>query len=179
MKRREFLHKGAVVVAGAAAFASGAAAVSYADQWSGKLKILDAHQADTLLKMARQLFPHERLDEGYYVNVVHDLDDEAAAKPATAQLIARGVVNLDSQTHSKFVSSSPDDQVRALKKIQDTPFFEKVRSTEIVSLYNNHNVWEIIGYQGASYRFGGYLQHGFDDLDWLPNPPESASPKPT
>ncbi len=25
---------------------------------------------------------------------------------------------------------------------------------------------------------GGYLKHGFDDLKWLPDPPESASPKP-
>jgi hypothetical protein len=179
MKRREFLQNSALMVAGAAAFASGAAAVGHADQWSGKLKALDAHQAETLLKMARQLFPHDRLDESYYVNVVHDLDDEADTTPSTAKLIAAGVANLDHQMNTKFVSLSPDKQVITLKKVQDTPFFEKVRGTELVSLYNNHNVWEIIGYQGASYRFGGYLHHGFNDLDWLPNPPESASPKPT
>jgi len=58
-------------------------------------------------------------------------------------------------------------------------FFEKVRSTEMVSLYNNEDVWKVFGYQGASYRFGGYLHHGFNDLNWLPDPPETASPKPT
>ena len=48
----------------------------------------------------------------------------------------------------------------------------------MVSLYNNEEVWKAFGYQGASYRFGGYLHHGFNDLNWLPEPPEAASPKP-
>jgi len=57
--------------------------------------------------------------------------------------------------------------------------FEKVRSVEIVALYNNEEVWKTFGYQGASFRFGGYLHHGFNDLNWLPDPPEEASPKPS
>jgi hypothetical protein len=48
----------------------------------------------------------------------------------------------------------------------------------MVSLYGNQEVWKVFGYQGASYPFGGYLHHGFNDLTWLPEPPEAASPKP-
>jgi hypothetical protein len=62
--------------------------------------------------------------------------------------------------------------------MEATEFFNKVRGSEIVSLYNNQAVWKVIGYQGASYQIGGYLHHGFNDLKWLPDPPESASPKP-
>jgi len=177
MKRREFLQKSAIVVAGAAAAASGVTVVGYADQWAG-LKSLNAHEGETLLKMSRQIYPHDRLDDSYYLKVVQDLDSEAGTTPDTAKLLHDGVANLDQVTNAKFITQPSDDQIAALKKVERTPFFEKVRSTALVSLYNNPGVWKKLGYPGASYQIGGYLHHGFNDLNWLPDPPESASPKP-
>jgi hypothetical protein len=179
MKRREFLQKGAIVVAGAAVAVSGVNVVAdAADQWTGSLKTLNAHEGETLLKVARQIFPHDRLADTDYIVVVMDLDTEAAAKPETAKVLRDGVANLDSANGAKFVNLSDDKQLAALQKVDDTPFFQKVHSTEVVSLYNNHAVWKKLGYQGPSYQIGGYLHHGFNDLNWLPDPPASASPKP-
>jgi hypothetical protein len=180
MKRREFLQKSALVVAGAAAVASGVAVVGYADEgkWTAGLKTLKAHEGETLLKMARQIYPHERLADVYYEKVVADLDAEAAKAPDVAKLLRDGIAALDRFSAKEFARLSSDDQVAALKHIEDSPFFQKVRGSELVSLYNNHEVWKEFGYQGASYPIGGYLHHGFDDLKWLPDPPESASPKP-
>lgn len=178
MKRREFLQKSAIVVAGAAAAASGVAVVGYADQWTGRLKTLSAHEGETLLKMARQIFPHDRLSDTYYIKVVEDLDTEAGSKPETAKLLRDGVAQLDGAKDTKFAGRSSDDQIATLKKVEETPFFQKVRGVELVSLYNNHNVWKQFGYPGASFPIGGYLHHGFNDLKWLPDPPEAASPKP-
>jgi hypothetical protein len=177
MKRREFLQKSALAVAGAAAVVSGVAVVGDAAQWTDGLKTLNPHEGQTLLKVTRQIFPHDRLDNSDYIKVVQDLDAEASTTPATAKVLHDGVANLDRNTNSKFISMSDDDQVTALKKVEDTPFFQKVHGTELVSLYNNHEVWKKLGYQGASYPIGGYLHHGFNDLNWLPDPPESASPK--
>ena len=177
IKRREFLHKSAMVVAGVSAAAAGVTVTGFAAEWTAKLKTLNAHEAETLLKMARQIFPHDRLDDSYYIKVVEDLDTEASSKPATAKMLSAGVANLDHLAKGKFSTQPAADQITALKKIQDTPFFEKVHSTEMVSLYNNEDVWKAFGYQGASYRFGGYLHHGFNDLNWLPEPPEAASAK--
>lgn len=178
MKRREFLQKGAIVMAGAAVAVSGVAVVGNAAEWTAGLKSLSPHEGETLLKITRQIFPHDRLDDSNYIKVVQDLDAEAAATPATAKVLHDGVANLDRNTNSKFITMSDDDQVAALKQIEDGQFFQKVHSTELVSLYNNHEVWKKLGYQGASYPIGGYLHHGFNDLNWLPEPPESASPKP-
>jgi hypothetical protein len=178
IKRREFLHKSALVVAGVSAAAAGVAVTGLAAEWTAHLKKFRPHEAEALLKMARQIFPHDRLDDSYYIKVVEDLDAEASSTPATARMITAGVANLDRSAKGNFAAQPAVDQVAALKKIEDTPFFEKVRSTELVSLYNNQEVWKVFGYQGASYRFGGYLHHGFDDLNWLPQPPEVASPKP-
>lgn len=178
MRRREFLQKSALVVAGAAAITSGVAVAGYADYWTAGLKTLDAHEGETLLKVTRQIFPHDRLDDVDYIKVVQDLDAEASTTRDTANLMRDGVANLDRAQSAKFVTLSSDDQVAALQKIESTPFFQKVHSTELVSLYNNHEVWKKLGYEGASYQIGGYLHHGFNDLNWLPDPPESASPKP-
>ena len=178
IKRREFLHKSAIVVAGVSAAAAGVTVAGFAAEWTARLKTLTAHEGETLLKMARQIFPHDRLGDSYYAKTVEDLDAEASSKPATAKMLSAGVANLDHSAKGKFAAQPDGDQIAALRKIQHTPFFEKVRSTEMVSLYNNSEVWKVFGYQGASYPFGGYLHHGFNDLNWLPEPPEAASPKP-
>jgi len=178
MKRREFLQKSAIAVAGAAVAVSGVAVIGTAAEWTAGLKTLNPHEGETLLKVTRQIFPHDRLDDSDYIKVVQDLDAEGTTTPATAKVLHDGIANLDQSTNSKFITMSGDDQVAALKKIEDSQFFQKVHSVELVSLYNNHAVWKKLGYQGASYPIGGYLHHGFNDLNWLPEPPESASPKP-
>ena len=62
----------------------------------------------------------------------------------------------------------------------ESSFFSSVHGTGLVALYNNHDVWELLGYEGPSYDKGGYIDRGFNDLDWLPEPrieehPELAS----
>ena len=47
---------------------------------------------------------------------------------------------------------------------------EAVRAKTILTLYNDPEVWELLGWEGASYSKGGYVSRGFADLDWLPDP---------
>jgi hypothetical protein len=178
MKRREFLKRGAIATAGAAVATSSVTAVAYAAGEGAKSSVLTATDRATLIKMARQIYPHDRLDDTYYAKVVDELDADAAKDPAVAKLLQEGVANLNQVGGGKFVTLSIDAQIAALKKIEDSPFFQKVRSTETVALYNNPEVWKQFGYPGASFPIGGYIHHGFNDLKWLPDPPESASPKP-
>ena len=62
------------------------------------------------------------------------------------------------------------DRARGVVEIEDVPFFQLIRSVAVVSLYNDHEVWDLLGYEGESFSQGGYLDRGFDDLDWLPTP---------
>jgi hypothetical protein len=182
MQRREFLQKGAIAAAGAAAITTGfvpeilPAEAKAAADWTSSLKSLSPAEGQALLKMARQLYPHDKLSDAMYAKVVTGLDAEAKSTPDTAKLLHEGIAGLD-QGGKKFVDLSADDQLAALKGMETSPFFQKVRGSEIVSLYNNPEVWKQFGYQGSAYEMGGYLKHGFDDLKWLPDPPEVASPK--
>jgi len=176
MKRREFLKVGALAVVGTAAAASSVARIASAAQ-AGPLAALQPRQAETLLKVTRRIFPHKQLDDAPYWNVVRDLDTAAKADSSIAKLIGEGIEKLDSMG-KRFVELTEKKQTAALKQIESSAFFQKVRSVELQNLYSDPSVWRVLGYQGPAYKFGGYIHRGFDDLAWLPNPPESASPKP-
>jgi hypothetical protein len=58
MKRREFLQKGGIVIAGAAVIFSGVAVVGAADDSTVSLKTLNPPVGATLFKLTRQISPH-------------------------------------------------------------------------------------------------------------------------
>ena len=176
MKRREFLKAGALVVVGTAAAASGVVGIASADDVASQLTTLNQAQGASLLKMTRRIFPHKQIDDGPYWSVVRDLDAAATGDASVAKLLADGIAALDTGW-KHFVDMTDAEQTAALKNVETTPFFQKVHSVELQSFYSNPDVWKALGYQGPAYRIGGYIKHGFDDLAWLPNPPESASPK--
>jgi len=179
MRRREFLKTGAMAVVGTAAAASGLVAeVSAAADATPKFAVLQPGEAQTLLQVTRQIFPHRKLGDAPYWRVVSLLDGAAQADPSIAKLLSDGVAQLDSSQGAKFVELNEKQKVDALKAIETGDFFQKVKGVELQTLYSDSEVGKAMGYQGASYPIGGYLHHGFNDLAWLPNPPESASPKP-
>ncbi|MGO9451073.1 MAG: hypothetical protein ACLQDV_08515 [Candidatus Binataceae bacterium] len=175
MKRREFLKTGALLVVGSAAAASGIVSVAGADQGAPQFTTLTSPEAATLLAVTRRIFPHKQLDDAPYWKAVSELDAEAKNDPAVAKLLAAGVDQLNA---SQFRTLDEKQQTAILKAMESGPFFQKVHSVELQTLYSDPAVWKAFGYQGPAYKFGGYIRRGFDDLAWLPNPPESASPKP-
>jgi hypothetical protein len=56
---------------------------------------LGRHTAETLMVMARQLFPHGRLGDQYYAAVVEAVDKQATNDTALRKLLIEGVVSLD------------------------------------------------------------------------------------
>ena len=57
--------------------------------------------------------------------------------------------------------------VALLRTIDSGPFFQKVRGDLVTGIYNNPEVWPLFGYEGESYSKGGYIERGFDDIEWL------------
>ena len=174
VRRRGFLKSGSAL--GAAA-AGGALGLGAAAEAGTRLMVdnLTDHEALTLLAMSRQLFPHDFLSDQYYATVVSDLDGQAD-DGETAALIKDGVGTLDRALGVRFVDLSPGYRLKVLRTLEQTPFFKLVKGSTVVSLYNNPLVWRHFGYEGEAYSHGGYINRGFDDLSWLPDPPEDASP---
>jgi hypothetical protein len=143
--------------------------------WAVELSTLNDAQGQALMAFARTLYPHETLDDAAYALVVKALDGSAKDK-ATLQMLADGISKLDSICGGSFVNANADARLSAAKEIEGTPFFNAVRGTTVGNLYNNPIAFAHFGYEGSAWEHGGYKHRGFDDLTWLPNPPESASP---
>ena len=171
MNRRQFLQASSVAVAGtAAAVGTGTLLVDPSGAWAMSLQALNEHGAMTLLKMTRDLYPHDRLGDVHYAKVVEGLDQQAAGDETLASLLKDGVAGLDAAVGGvKWIELSDGYRLAALKEIEATPFFQTVRGACVTGIYNSPAVWRIFGYEGASAEFGGYLERGFDDLAWLDN----------
>lgn len=127
---------------------------------------LDAHCRATLVAMARQLFPHDALDDAPYADVVRSIAKEADDERIS--LIVEGVELLDSATETRFVDLPEERKVAALKEIEGSDFFNDIRGTTVRNLYRNPVVWAHFGYEGPSSHLGGYVKRGFDDAAWVP-----------
>lgn len=174
LTRRELL-KGTGVLLGTLAMTSTLAMFAPSRVWALELAHLNTHQGAVLLAMAKQLYPHKTLDDAVYALVVKDLDTKALHDAATHKQLVDGVRALDRKAPGSDWTKQPEAaQARDIAAIAGTPFFETVRSTTIVSLYSNVLAYQHFGY-GASEGDGGYLFKGFNNLAWLPNPPEQDS----
>jgi hypothetical protein len=169
MNRRQFLQTTAVTTAGAAAAAgTGTILVDPKGAWAMSLQMLDEHTATTLVRVAREMYPHDRLGDIYYAKVVESLDGKAVQNKDVGKLLSDGVAELDKTEGAvKWLDLSPGYRLASLKQMESTPFFQTVRGECITALYNNPDVWRHFGYEGPSFEFGGYIERGFDDLGWL------------
>ena len=70
-----------------------------------------------------------------------------------------------------FATAPENVRVEALKKIEQTPFFQTMRVKTLGVLYATEMAYRYFGYEGEAFSKGGYLFRGFNDLRWLPEVP--------
>jgi hypothetical protein len=172
VSRRVFLRNSATAVPAAAAAAAGVAIAPEA-AWAQAAKTLKPAEMATLARMARDIYPHDRLADVYYIKAVAGYDAKAANDPALRKTIQDGITQLDAAARKKHRAPYVDvdweqDRVVLLQGIQAGALFRKLQGDLLVMLYNNKEVWPKFGYEGRSDDKGGYINRGFDDIDWLP-----------
>ena len=167
--RRIFLQGAASAVPVVAA----SAGIGIEDAWAADTTTLTPATLKTLVKVARDIYPHDMLVDSYYITAIKPWDAKAAKDPAVKALLEDGVRRLDQDAQDKrkvaYVQVPWEaDRVVLLQGIEQTDFFKKVRSDLVVSLYNQEELWPKFGYEGSSAEHGGYIKRGFNDIDWLP-----------
>jgi hypothetical protein len=169
--RRVFL-QGAATAVPVVAVAT-RAGLSIEDAWAEGATTLAPATMKTLVKVARDIYPHDFLVDSYYITAVKPWDGKAAKDPAVKTLIETGVQRLDQDAqdrHKMAYAMVPweSDRVVLLQGIEQTAFFKALRGDLVVSLYNQEELWPKFGYEGSSAEHGGYIKRGFDDINWLP-----------
>ncbi|WP_018157603.1 hypothetical protein [Demetria terragena] len=120
-----------------------------------------------LVRVLRAAYPHEQFPDGPYERtadtILAGVEDDLWHRVALES-------GLKSLQDSGFQDLSDQATEAVLQEIATAEFFAHIRGVAVVTLYNDHEVWELLGYEGASFDQGGYVNRGFNDLDWLPDP---------
>ncbi|MEO9322470.1 hypothetical protein ABFT23_03215 [Nocardioides sp. C4-1] len=116
-----------------------------------------------LVQLLRAAYPHPSFPDGPYERtadtILAQLDEDLWHRLA----LESGLATLD-------LTGDPETDEKQLRELADAEFFVFVRGVAVTTLYDDHEVWDLLGYEGSSFEKGGYLERGFDDLDWLPDP---------
>lgn len=135
--------------------------------------VTDATRA-SLVRLLRAAYPHPAFPDGPYERTAQTILDQVDESLWHRIALVHGLESLDASARSAhgkdFVDLDDDEALAHLRGIADAQFFAFVRGVTVVTLYNDHEVWDLLGYEGESFSKGGYLHRGFDDLDWLPDP---------
>src|SRR3977135_2481980 len=137
--RRLFLQGAATAVPTVAIATS--AGLGLTDAWADDATTLTPATLKTLVKMARDIYPHDFLGDSYYSPAVKPWDGKAAKDPAVKSLINDGVARLDQEANDRHKVPYAGvqweaDRVALLQRIEQNGFFQKIRVDLAASLYH-------------------------------------------
>ena len=163
--RRMLLRTGGATAAAAAAMPT---AVLSGKVFAAAPVALSEATFNTLVKMARDIYPHDKLPDAIYAAVITGHDAKAKDDPVAKVMYEDGVATLNELAGGSYADlATEEERVKLLQSIETTPFFGAVRGSLVTGIYNNPEIWKQFGYEGESASQGGYIERGFNDVDWL------------
>ncbi|KUO57284.1 MAG: hypothetical protein APF80_09080 [Alphaproteobacteria bacterium BRH_c36] len=133
---------------------------------------VSAEQRLALIRMARDIYPHDDfLPDEPYVEVVDSILKEAESNDDTRKLVMDGLSDLEARAQKIYGSSfaaiaDPNKREGVLRSIELTGFFQKFKGGLLMGLYNNKSLYPKFGYDGSSWEQGGFMD-SFDKIGWL------------
>jgi hypothetical protein len=165
LTRRELLARS---VAAGGSFLVGAGWVAAPTAaWAVEVVALKPETMATLVQMARDIYPHDHVPDRFYVVAVKGYDTAEQAPTVEAGIAALDAAAQGKGFESYLAAGWEADRVEVLRAIEESEFFQTVRAGLVTGLYNQKEVWPLFGYEGESFSFGGYIDRGFNDIDWL------------
>ena len=146
--------------------------VRVADPVSVASEIYNYHRfpaglVEQLVSIYRTMFPHSTIPDEFYEHVIRKLHDQAGQDENLCGFFLNGVEALCRQAGGAWAALSEEERLQAFKRVEQTSFFQRLRSDFVLHFYSNPAIWPLFGYEGPSNDQGGYLHRGFDDIDWI------------
>ena len=122
---------------------------------------------EQLVSIYRTMFPHSTVPDEFYEHVVRKLDDQAAKDQDLSGISLQRSRGSELPNSTAWTGLSEEARLQALKRVEQTPFFQRLRSDFLLYFYSNPAIWPLFGYEGPSNDQGGYLHRGFNDIEWI------------
>ncbi len=161
--RRRFL-VAAIAYSGLISSGMGATLLRASSAWAQSAN----ENSDELTRVARLLFPHDEIADAVYAEVIDSILSDAANDASMTKMLKQAVTALNAAQNGDWFDIVTDDQIKAMNAVENEPFFAAIQGGVRARFYNHPKVWEHIGYPGSSVEYGGYVDRGFDNIDWLP-----------
>ena len=165
LSRRDLLKTG--VAAGSLLIIGGGFVAGPNAAWALEVTHLKPSTMATLIQMARDIYPHDKIADEFYAAAVKGYDT-AEAKAEIENGISALNLAAEGLGNASYLDTGWErDRVDILRSMESSPFFQKIRGGLITGLYNQQEVWPIFGYEGESFSKGGYINRGFNDIKWV------------
>lgn len=121
-----------------------------------------------LAKIARLLFPHDGIADDVYAAVIDSILSDAANDSSLSEVLDDAVSALNAAQDADWFNIGAREQIAAMQAVENEAFFAAIQGAVRERFYSHPKVWEHIAYPGSSVEYGGYVDRGFNDIDWLP-----------
>ena len=159
MKRRDFLR---LTISLALASLGGRAGAN------GSATGIPDDKSSVLSGIVYELFPHEGLNKDVYEQVTEQLGGKISQSAELTAMMDNALEVLAGNGNELWPDLTEQQKTASLEKIQQTPFFGFVLNETLGGIYQHPLTWELLGFEGSSLEFGGYINRGLNDIDWLP-----------
>lgn len=124
--------------------------------------------ARALTRLGRDLFPHDGVPDAKYQAIAAGFMEQ---NPGQAEQLAK----LLTGKGQPFWTLAEKQRLALIETHMTTPEFQAYRFAVLLGLYHDLSVTRAFGYEGPSFEEYGYIERGFNDLDWLPDPVPAAT----
>jgi hypothetical protein len=165
--RRRFL-VAAITFSACASGTFGSSLLRISSAWAESHGKVDDETLSAMVQMARLLFPHDALSDVFYGDVLNATLSATASDSSFAELLNAADAALNAARPGKWSALDERQQLAVMREVEGMGFFAAIQGAVQAGIYLSPVFWKHIGYPGSSKEFGGYINRGFDDIDWLP-----------
>ena len=121
-----------------------------------------------LESLLENLFPLEGLPDTPYQELAEQLFALTESDPVWEDALSQAQHSLDADSGGNWLEADNAVKIATMQAYEQEPWFLTIKFRSQFIFFERSDVWGALGYEGPSLHKGGYINRGFDDIDWLP-----------
>lgn len=121
-----------------------------------------------LVTALTRLFPIKGLNLSTYLKLTDQVIQASKSDETLADVISQATTAFEHKSSKSWLQLTMAEQNSWLTENETEGWFEVLLIRAGLIFSEMRELWDVIGYPGSSVEYGGYIDRGFNDIDWLP-----------